>query len=180
MNRGIVSVNVIIISLMLFMQMTYADESKNSNIVTVTEQQEKKISKESIAESEVSDSSTLKSHTDIGASNYIQMLLGLFFIIAFIFIVAWFIKRMGTMSPSHSNNLKVVAGLNVGQREKIIVLQVMDQQLLVGVTPSNIQLLSKLENPIIEKAGSSFNGFQEKLQSAISNFKSDAKSGGGA
>jgi len=178
MNRGIVSVNVIIISLMLFMQMTYADESKNNNIVT--EQQEKIISKGSIDESEVSDSSTLKSHTDIGASNYIQMLLGLFFIIAFIFTVAWLIKRMGTMRPSHSNNLKVVAGLNVGQREKIIVLQVMDQQLLVGVTPSNIQLLSKLENPIIEKAGSSFNGFQEKLQSAISNFKSDTKSGGGA
>ena len=178
MNRGIVSVNVIIISLMLFVQMTYADESKSNNIVT--EQQENKISKGSIDKPEVSSSSTLKSHTEIGASNYIQMLLGLFFIIAFIFIVAWLIKRMGTMSPSHSNNLKVVAGLNVGQREKIIVLQVMDEQLLVGVTPSNIQLLSKLENPIIDKAGSSLNGFQGKLQSAIRNFKNDAKSGGEA
>jgi len=178
MNRGIVSVNVIIISLILFMQMTYADESKNNDIVT--EQQENKFSKGSVDKSEVSSSSTLKSHTDIGASNYIQMLLGLFFIIAFIFTVAWLIKRMGTMSPSHSNNLKVVAGLNVGQREKIIVLQVMDEQLLVGVTPSNINLLSKLENPIIEKAGSSLNGFQEKLQSAISNFKNDTKSGGEA
>ena len=115
-------------------------------------------------------SDSLGEHTQVGASNYIQMLLGLFFIIAFIFGIAWLIKRMGTMHPGHSASLKIVAGISVGQREKVIVLQVMNEQLLVGVTQSNIQLLSTLKEPITPAGSPSLSGFQEKLQSAINGF----------
>ena len=104
------------------------------------------------------------------------MLFGLFVIVAFIFAVAWLIKRMGTLNPNHSTNLKIVAGLSVGQREKIVVVQVMDEQFLVGITQSNIQLLNKLEQSIPVQNTPSLGGFQEKLHSAMSNFtkKSDA------
>ena len=113
----------------------------------------------------------LQSSTHIGVSNYLQMILGLFGVVAFIFAIAWLAKRMGALNPSGSGNLKVVAGLNVGHREKIIVVQVMNKQLLVGVTQTNIQLLSELEEPISEITPPSFGSFQEKLQAAIVGLK---------
>ena len=91
---------------------------------------------------------TLESASHIGASDYLQMILGLMLIVAFIFAMSWFIKRLGGLNPNSSHDLKVVAGLSVGQREKIIVVQVLNEQILVGVTQSNIQLLSKLDEPI--------------------------------
>ena len=119
---------------------------------------------------------TLENNSEIGVTNYVQMLFGLFAIIAFIFAVAWLIKRMGTLNPSHSTHLKIVAGLSVGQREKIVVVQAMDEQFLVGITQSNIQLLNKLDKSIPVQNMPTLGGFQEKLQSAMSNFtkKSDA------
>jgi len=116
---------------------------------------------------ESSKTDTLDGRSQIGVSNYLQMILGLLGILIFIFAIAWLIKRMGTLSPIHSSNLKVIAGLNVGQREKIIVIQVMDEQLLVGVTQNNIRLLSKLEQSMPSNKNQPFGGFQEKLQAAI-------------
>lgn len=150
----------------------FFNPSYASNAQQTINQPVKEVQDNSLASqfSDKNKQSTLQEHTQVGASNYIQMLLGLFFIIAFIFGIAWLIKRMGTMHPGHSANLKIVAGLSVGQREKVIVLQVMNEQLLIGVTQSNIQLLSTLKEPITPGSPPSLGGFQEKLQSAINGF----------
>lgn len=185
MNRGSTIVKkmklLIIISLMLFMNISLANEKNNNEAVnnntqSDTLQSESKKSRTTDV-AKVDTPKTLKSHTDIGASNYVQMLFGLFAIVVFIFAVAWLIKRMGTLNPNHSSNLKIIAGLSVGQREKIVVVQVMDEQLLVGITQSNIQLLSKLEQPIPEQSMNSLGGFQDKLQSAMDNFKKKSTAG---
>lgn len=184
MNRGSTIVKkmklLIIISLMLFMNISLANEKNNNEAVNnKTKIQTQSDSNESLAKNIAKSDTpkTLKSHTDIGASNYVQMLFGLFAIVVFIFAVAWLIKRMGTLNPNHSSNLKIIAGLSVGQREKIVVVQVMDEQLLVGITQSNIQLLSKLEQPIPEQSMNSLGGFQDKLQSAMDNFKKKSTTG---
>jgi len=153
--------------LIFFSVVSYASNNQTKPDATETVKNQESIS---ISEDKKTQQPNLKSHTQIGASNYIQMLGGLFFIVIFIFTVAWLIKRMGSLNPAQSGNLKVVAGLNVGQREKIIVLQVMDEQLLVGVTQSNIQLLTKLEKPVTDQSFSVSGGFQSKLQSAINSF----------
>ena len=176
MKRGVLNTKVIIISLMLLAPLAYSKEAAINNPVTEQNKETGQVKNNYIAKDQVD--STLKKHSEIGAANYLQMLLGLFFIVAFIFAVAWLIKRMGTLNPSHSSNLKVVAGLNVGQREKIIVVQVMDEQLLVGVTQSNIQLLTKLETPLAGQASNTLGGFNEKLQSAMSGFKKNTQSRG--
>ncbi len=157
------------ISFFLLVNIVCAAEAASENIVaTDKEAIQTKANKAGI---ETNSIDTLENHSQIGAANYLQMIMGLFGIIVFIFAIAWLIKRMGSLNPVHSNNLKVVAGLNVGQREKIIVVQVMDEQLLVGVTQSNIQLLSRLEQPLPNKDASSLGGFHEKFQAAISGLK---------
>lgn len=187
MNRGSTIVKkmklLIIISFMLFMNISLANEKNNNEVATNKTQTQSDTLQSESKKARITDVAkvdtpkTLKSHTDIGASNYVQMLFGLFAIVVFIFAVAWLIKRMGTLNPNHSSNLKIIAGLSVGQREKIVVIQVMDEQLLVGITQSNIQLLSKLEQPIPEQSMHSLGGFQDKLQSAMNNFKKKTDAG---
>lgn len=177
---------IVLISLILLVNISYAKETsnnvteKNKTAIENTASNQNNTPPENTLATDVSKStaqSTLENHTEIGASNYVQMLFGLFAIVAFIFGIAWLIKRMGTLNPSHSSNLKIIAGLSVGQREKIVVVQVMDEQLLVGITQSNIQLLSKLEQPIPAPNMHSLGGFQEKLQSAMNSFKKKSAAG---
>lgn len=161
---------IFVISFLLLVNVSYANvnESVLENKNSITEAGKPEVV---TLKSALNTKDSLENHSQIGVTNYLQMILGLIGIVAFIFAIAWIIKRTGTLNPTHSNNLKVVAGLNVGQREKIIVVQVMDQQLLVGVTQTNIQLLSKLEQPMAESNFQSFGGFQEKLQAAIVGLK---------
>ena len=165
---------IVLISLVSLVSIANANNVKNDTEKknVVTSQTEKLGVKPSNQQSKP----TLENNAEIGVTNYVQMLFGLFAIVIFIFAVAWIIKRMGTLNPNHSTHLKIVAGLSVGQREKIVVVQVMDEQFLVGITQSNIQLLNKLDKSIPVQNMPTLGGFQEKLQSAMSNFtkKSDA------
>lgn len=190
MIRGntVIRTTIVLISLILLVNISYANEAsdnvteKNKTTIKNTASNQKQTPPENTLVTDVSKTTTqptLENHAEIGASNYVQMLFGLFAIVAFIFGVAWLIKRMGTLNPSHSNNLKIIAGLSVGQRERIVVVQVMDEQLLVGITQSNIQLLSKLEQPIPAPNMHSLGGFPEKLQSAMNSFKKKSAVGDG-
>jgi flagellar protein FliO/FliZ len=55
-------------------------------------------------------------------------------------------KKMGALSPINSRDkMKVVAGLSLGGREKIVLVQVGEKQLLLGVSPGKIDNLLVLE-----------------------------------
>ncbi len=77
--------------------------------------------------------------------------LGLIFILIIIFSLAWFMKKMGYSHLSKQGQLKIVASLNLGAKEKIALIQVGDQQLLVGMTPTQINTLYVLDESITEE-----------------------------
>jgi len=98
---------------------------------------------------------------------------GLLLVIAAIFGSAWFFRRFGHFSPVANESLKVIGGLTIGQKEKIVLLQVGDEQVLVGVAPGNIQKLHVLEKPITlnENTISGKNTFSESLGEAINKLR---------
>ncbi len=49
--------------------------------------------------------------------------------------------------------MRIISQLPVGQRERIAVVQVGEEQLVVGITSQNITLLKTLDKPLEEKAG---------------------------
>ena len=58
----------------------------------------------------------------------------------------WIMKKMGALSPIHSKDkMKVVAGLSLGGREKILLVQVGEKQLVLGVSPGKIDNLLVLD-----------------------------------
>ncbi len=72
------------------------------------------------------------------------MLTGLVVILFIIFGLAYIFKRFSNFSVS-SRSIKVLETQSLGHKEKIIIVQVRDQQFLLGVTGQSINQLGELK-----------------------------------
>jgi flagellar protein FliO/FliZ len=54
-------------------------------------------------------------------------------------------RKMGNLSINSRENMKVISALSLGMREKLILVQVGEKQLLLGVTAGRIDNLLVLE-----------------------------------
>ncbi|OFI35329.1 flagellar biosynthetic protein FliO [Alteromonas lipolytica] len=101
-------------------------------------------------------------------TSVLSIFLSLLLIVAIIFSLAYIMRRFN-VTPGSSGQLKVVASLSAGARERIMVLQVGEEQHLIGVTAQNINHLSKLET-LIDVPGTAAPGgaaFKQKLVQAM-------------
>ncbi|WP_210330249.1 flagellar biosynthetic protein FliO [Aliikangiella sp. G2MR2-5] len=80
----------------------------------------------------------------------LPMLLGLLCVITIIFFLAFLLKKLTNFTPQN-NLLKVLECQRIGPKEKLLIVKVQDKQLLLGVTPNNISMLTQLEHPIEDK-----------------------------
>lgn len=79
----------------------------------------------------------------------LQVGVGLLFVIGLMFLLAWLARRMRLVPGGHyAGSLKILAVLPLGNREKLALVQVGEQQLLLGITPQQIQCLYQLEQPL--------------------------------
>ena len=86
------------------------------------------------------------------STDALSVSLGLIFILILIFSLAWFIKKMGYSNLTGQGQLKIIATLNLGQKEKIALIQVGKQQLVVGITATQINTLHVLDDLLPETA----------------------------
>ena len=109
-----------------------------------------------------------------------QIMTSLTLILLLIFVGAWLVKRFGRVNGVASDKMQVLANMAVGQRERIILLEIGGEQLLIGVTPSQVNFLYELKEPIdFNKQQNSAVGlsqkisqnFAEKLQDAMQSRK---------
>ena len=80
--------------------------------------------------------------TDAGS-----MILSLLMVLALIFISALVLKRFN-FTQQTSGQMKVVSSLSLGVKERLVVAQVGEQQLVLGVTSQQITLIKSLDEPI--------------------------------
>ena len=94
-----------------------------------------------------------------------QLTLGMLLVLALIAASAWLLKRTGRFQIGAGGGLRILGGLSMGARERVVLLQVGDTQLLVGVAPGRVQTLHVLEHPlpVAAGAGASGAGFAEQL-----------------
>ena len=81
----------------------------------------------------------------LSAVNVMNMVGSLFLVLALIFVLSWLVKRWSGLKPNAATALSISGGINVGSREKIVIVQVEGRRLLVGITPSSMQTLCELE-----------------------------------
>jgi flagellar protein FliO/FliZ len=72
-------------------------------------------------------------------------LLAFVAVIAMIPLALWLMKRGQALRPRASGPLAVIAGLSMGPRERIAVVQAGDRYLVVGVTAQTINVLATLD-----------------------------------
>lgn len=78
-------------------------------------------------------------------------LFSLILVVALILALGWLARRMpGVARTGNVTGLRVVASLPIGQRERLLVVEVGDTQLLIGAGPGGIQTLHTLEQPLQE------------------------------
>jgi len=81
--------------------------------------------------------------------NIATTLAALMLVVVLILFLAWLVKRMKLPGLQGGDaSLKILRQLPLGQKERIVLLQVGEEQMLIGVTQQNISLLSKLEQPL--------------------------------
>lgn len=98
-----------------------------------------------------------------------QILFSLMIILFLIFAVAFVVKRFGRFSEVAGGHLKVLGTIAVGHKERIVLLQVGSEQLLIGVTTMKVTTLHRLAEPLqFEDADSAKPSvFAVKLQDAL-------------
>ncbi|WP_101760502.1 flagellar biosynthetic protein FliO [Oceanicoccus sp. KOV_DT_Chl] len=82
----------------------------------------------------------------------IKVVGGLLFVVAIIFLVAWLMRRLGAIPAFTGQTMRVVSALSVGTREKIILVDVAGQQILLGVAPGRVNHLQTFEQAVITPA----------------------------
>lgn len=92
--------------------------------------------------------SALATVEPLSSSYLLKLTGGLIVVVAVIFLVAWLIKKMNLTPQSHTGLIKVIAGLNLGTRERIVLLEVGGEQILVGLCPGRMEKLHTLTTPL--------------------------------
>lgn len=81
-----------------------------------------------------------------------SMIVSLLLVLFAIVIAAWLLKKL-QVGGNTVNGLKVVTSLNLGSKERLVVVQIGEKQLLLGITGQQINLLDTLDEPIVIKSG---------------------------
>ncbi len=82
--------------------------------------------------------------------NASSMILSLLMVLVLIFICALIMKRFNLVQQGVSQ-LKMVASLSLGSKERVVVVQVGEKQFMLGVTSQQINLIETLPEPLLTK-----------------------------
>ncbi|MDM4770766.1 flagellar biosynthetic protein FliO [Solimonas sp. SE-A11] len=77
-------------------------------------------------------------------SSLASMAGSLVVVLALIFAFAWLMRRVQGLRPTRGDSLRVEGGLQLGAKERLVIVQAGDTRLLLGVTAGGISLLHRL------------------------------------
>lgn len=101
----------------------------------------------------------------LSSGGILQVIFSLLLVLGAIVLVAWLLKRINLPQQGGRNLLKVVSGVAVGQRERIVLVEVGDTWLVVGVAPGSVRTLHTLPRSALPVGeASALEGDQTKFQ----------------
>ena len=99
----------------------------------------------------------------------LQFFAGLAIVLLCIVGLAWLLKRAGGLQSSAHGALRVVDGIALSARERVVLVQVGKQQVLLGVAPGRVNALHVLDEPVdmTRDENSVTNNFSVRLRDAM-------------
>lgn len=110
----------------------------------------------------------------VGAGSVLQVLLGLAVVLGMVFVAAWAIRRFNPNVAPGSSVLRIVAGTAVGNRERVLLLEVNDTWLVIGVAPGRVSQIHSMPRPDkfqVGQAPAAPNGFAVWLKQTLERHK---------
>jgi flagellar protein FliO/FliZ len=103
------------------------------------------------------------------AGSLLQVFIGLVAVLLLIAAAAWVAKRLGVTQVGGSGLLRVISSASVGTRERVVVVEVGESWLVVGVAPGSVNALMTLpKSDIPVPASSGLNtSFASRLQHLV-------------
>ena len=86
------------------------------------------------------------------AGQLTQLVLGLLLVLGLIFFLAWLLRRVQNAAPAANQVIQVVGSRQVGPRDRLLLVQVGNEQILVGHTPGSLTTLHVMAEPVTAPA----------------------------
>ncbi len=109
----------------------------------------------------------------IAMGDLLNWSIGLVIVLGLFFLLAWIMKKLSNGSIMGSGQMQILGGLSLGMREKIVLLKVGNQQLILGVSPGHIEKLHVLqgddclETEVNTNSSNAANSFASKLSQVM-------------
>lgn len=89
-------------------------------------------------------------------------------VVAAVIALGWLYSRLRFNNGSTGDVINIVASRALGPKERLVLIEVADQQLLVGMTATQVQTLHTFEKPVIQApAQDAAPGFADRLRLAV-------------
>jgi flagellar protein FliO/FliZ len=98
-------------------------------------------------------------------SSGFQAVLGLVLVLGAIVLIAWLLRHFNLPRQAGGHQLKIIGGIAVGQRERVVIVEAGDTWLVLGVTAHNVRTLHTLPKGARQPVGEQHrsHGFQKWL-----------------
>ncbi|MEC5162267.1 MULTISPECIES: flagellar biosynthetic protein FliO [unclassified Janthinobacterium] len=78
------------------------------------------------------------------AGSLLQTILALLFVLALLGGLAWFMKRFGPKVAGGNSRLRLLSSMSLGGRERVMLIEVGDQWIVVGASPGRVNALATM------------------------------------
>lgn len=100
-----------------------------------------------------------------------KTLFGLIAVLALMLGVVWLMRRMGVVKTADRSIARVVGAVSVGNRERVVVVDIAGQWIVVGVSPGRVNALAQMPAheriELIEPGAPAASNFSEWLKQTV-------------
>ena len=110
--------------------------------------------------------------TVIATESMTKMIISLVLVLGIIIAIAWLLKRFAVIPTATTGHIKIVSTAGVGQRERVVIAEVGETWLVLGVAPGQINMLYSMEKSALNTSDKALKNasvqFSEALDKSIS------------
>lgn len=90
-------------------------------------------------------SSAYSKDSQNSGSDILQIVLGLLIVLAVIMALAWIVKKMTCIHAGGQSVARIVGAVSVGTRERVVVLEIANRWVVVGVAAGHVSAIANLD-----------------------------------
>ncbi|CAK0767130.1 flagellar protein FliO/FliZ [Gammaproteobacteria bacterium] len=84
----------------------------------------------------------------LAIGDLLQVSISLMVVLIAIAFAAWLLRHFTKLGGAMGGALKILGGVSLGGRERVVLMQVGDRQILLGVAPGSVRTLYIVEQPL--------------------------------